>query len=522
MVLLCAALVLGMFSGVAGAQAETVDGGITNVTGLPIVNEPITLTAYVVSSAIRPDMDKTTVLDYIEEHTGIRLDVTIISDTEKMSLMFASQEFPDILMYTGLSEEQLQIAANGGSLMPLDDLINDYAPNWKAFFETDAIANSLMRYPDGYLYGLPYVDYDSVERDLRDQWCINQAWLTELGLQYPTTVEEFRDVLRAFKAAAGTGTIPENVIPYYVRFDQWIMGQFDLYGCFGVYASDANMMSVIDGQVVYQGVNPAIKSALQYMRELYAEGLLTPEMFTDDSTTYRSITSSKEPMVGSFSIFNNTVPDKFTALAPLTSEQCDTPYMRRQLRLQTAKNFMITSECEHPEAAIRLADWIASSDDITFTIAWGQQGTFWDYGEDGKIYKIIDANEPAYTEKSADFGYHNSFIAMRDDAFYSNYYDRFVEVENSRSWAFYNVYKDYIAPAEMLYVGAPLDADGESRLMELANDLNTYRTKTFANWISGNGDIEAEWDNYVATCEQYGLSEYLDLRTQAYSAIYGE
>lgn len=491
-------------------------------TSLAEAQEPVTLTAMVISSAIRPDMDKTAVLDYIEEKTGIRLEVTIVNDTEKMSLIFASREYPDIFFNTGLTDEQLIIAAEDGDLLPLDDLIEQYSPSWKAFFENDAIANSLMRFPDGKIYGLPYVDYDGVERDLRDQWLINEAWLAELGLEYPHTVEEFRDVLRAFKAAAGTGTIPENVIPYFVRMDQWIMGQFDLYGCFGVYVSDQNMMTVEDGKVVYQGVNEKMKAALAYMRELYAEGLLTPDMFTADSNTYRSITSSAEPMVGAFHIFNNTVPDKFTALAPLASEQCDNPYIRRQLRLQTSKNFMITSACENPEAAMKLAEWIAATPENTFTTAWGLENVFWKKTEDGKITKLIDATDPEYSEHSMEFGFHNSFIAMRDDAFYANYVDPYKEVRNTRSWAFYNVYQPHVAPMEMLYVGAPLDTDKEERLMELATDLNTYRTTTFSNWISGQGDIEAEWDAYVKTCESMGLAEYIELRTEAYNLIYAK
>lgn len=107
-------------------------------------------------------------------------------------------------MNTGLSDDQLILAAEDGAIIPLDDLIEQYAPTWKAFLESDPVANTLMRFPDGKLYALPTIDYSGVERNLRDQWCINEAWLKELNLAYPTTIDEYTEVLRAIKAAAGT------------------------------------------------------------------------------------------------------------------------------------------------------------------------------------------------------------------------------------------------------------------------------------------------------------------------------
>lgn len=485
-----------------------------------LAEEPIVITGMILKDAILPDASDNSVLDYIEEQTGIRVEITEIADVEKMGLIFTSQEFPDFFMNTGLSDDQLILAAEDGAIIPLDDLIEQYAPTWKAFLESDPVANTLMRFPDGKLYALPTIDYSGVERNLRDQWCINEAWLKELNLAYPTTIDEYTEVLRAIKAAAGTGTIPENVIPYFFRMDQWVNGQYDLYACFGVYVSDENMMTVEDGQVVYQGVNEKLKPALQYLRDLYAEGLITPDCFTADSNTYRSITTSTEPMVGAFHAFHNTVPDKFTALAPLLSEYCENPYIRRQLKLQTSKPFMITSACEHPEVVMQLAEWIAATPENTYTVAWGRQGIFWDYNEEGKIYKLIEQSDPEFLENSKDFGYHNRFINLRDDAFYANYDEVTREEVNSRAWAYYNVYEDCLPPEDMLYVGAPLETDKQDRLLELQTDLNTYRTTTFSNWIAGNGDIEAEWDAYIQQCEAIGLAEYIELRTEAYNLIY--
>ena len=96
----------------------------------------------------------------------------------------------------------------------------------------------------------------------------------------------YTSVLRAFRDNAGTGTIPENVTPHYMRYGEFIGGQFDIYGTFGLYVYDSTYLALEDGKVVCQAINPDIKEPLKYLQTMYREGLMKPEAFTDDWAAY--------------------------------------------------------------------------------------------------------------------------------------------------------------------------------------------------------------------------------------------
>ena len=73
------------------------DGGVTNPTGYsPIVTEPITLRAAIIYGAHMGDFTTYQIWKDIEEKTGIKLELDILADTEKVNLMFASRDYPDI------------------------------------------------------------------------------------------------------------------------------------------------------------------------------------------------------------------------------------------------------------------------------------------------------------------------------------------------------------------------------------------------------------------------------------------
>jgi putative aldouronate transport system substrate-binding protein len=48
--------------------------------------------------------------------------------------------------------------------------------------------------------------------------------------------------------------------------------------------------------------------------------------------------------------------------------------------------------------------------------------------------------------------------------------------------------------------------------------IDTYVQETFAKAIIGELDIEAEWDNYLATLDSLGLAQYEQAHQEAYDA----
>ena len=52
-------------------------------------------------------------------------------------------------------------------------------------------------------------------------------------------------------------------------------------------------------------------------------------------------------------------------------------------------------------------------------------------------------------------------------------------------------------------------------------DIQKYYNETMANWICGNGDIEAEWDTYVQHMYDMGLQQVLDVYQAQYDRANG-
>lgn len=130
-----------------------------NKQGYPIVNEKINLHVVVSVSSHYGDFNTMTFWKEVEKVSNIHLDFEIITQnpTEKINLIFASQDYPD-LMFNGPNERQIMDAASAGDIVPLNDLIKEYAPNWYAFFQEDDYSRKLATtMPDAKIWSLPLI-----------------------------------------------------------------------------------------------------------------------------------------------------------------------------------------------------------------------------------------------------------------------------------------------------------------------------------------------------------------------------
>lgn len=505
-----------------GVQAGLDEGGVTQAEGLPITTEPITLTAVVKANALFPDMSTTNVLKTIADATNITLDIEVLQEADKIDLMFASGDFPDLMLRTDASANQMSTAVDSGYFVELEPLLEQYAPTWYQFMQENVLVYNSSLATDGKLYGLPYYDVDPSGRNLRDQWIIMESWLEELNLEVPTTTEAYKAALTAIKENAGTGSIPADVIPYYFFFDSYIGGQFDIYGSFGVYVTSGDYLYVDNGVVKDQSTNPDIKEPLKYLRDLYAAGLIPPEVFTDDWNSYVAKITSDPAIVGSYTSYANRQMEDAVAMKPLDSGNGKTPLMRSQAYTPAPANVaIITTTNQYPVATTRLFEAIAADTDLMIDVGRGTQGIVWDYDEDGKAYfHFWEENQDEWNANTKDLGLQNSFIGLFDTDFYENTWkDINLEVENSRTWAYYNVYEDCVMPNEAVYVSGSLEADDTNTMNQYGTDLGTLRKTTFADFITGKQDIDASWDSYVAQMERIGLADFVALKQKAYDLV---
>ena len=475
------------------------------------------------NSALRPAMDVSKVWDYIYEGTGIHFDLTISESADQVALMYASRDYPDMVANVGTTAAQLANAAEAGDVVKLDDYFDTLLPSWKDFFEANPIIYNIEKINGG-LYSLPWVNQNRYERELRNQWLYNQVWLDELNLDVPKTTADFMNVCEAIKNAAGTGTIPEEVIPFYYRYDVYNAGgQYDIYGSFGVLiTSDQYLMVDENGIVVSQAINPDIKAPLKYLSELYAKGLTPPEVFTDDGNGYMTKTSADPAIVFSYSSFANRSPAGVSLpMAPLDSETGVPSYIRKQAYV--ANNSYCTvvfSSSQYVERILEFLEWAAQPINAV-TLNYGTEGVVWDYNADNKIELHFWESQPALMTENAEYvGFVNSWFNALRKEMYAEYFNfPETQVYGTREWSIDNLYPEYTPDWDCVYLEGQLEEDDRIYMNQLYADIKAYRQETFANWIMGQGDIDAEWDGFVDHMKSLGHDEWLELKQKAYDLV---
>ena len=57
--------------------------------------------------------------------------------------------------------------------------------------------------------------------------------------------------------------------------------------------------------------------------------------------------------------------------------------------------------------------------------------------------------------------------------------------------------------------------DDTTRMADLSTAIKDYVVQKQAQWISGQADIDAEWDSYCEQLDRLGLQELIEIRTNA-------
>lgn len=492
----------------------------TNLEGLPIAAEPITLTVGVSasSSSFQGAWEDLDWIKQLQEVSGITLEFRVYNSDEDKNLMFTSRDYPDISFNVG-TDKQIQDAALGGDIYQLDELIQTYAPNWSSFLSENDYARKVVTLSDGHIYSLPIVRDEPSNGGLRDQWLIQTTWLNELNLDIPQTTDEFYETLKAFKEHAGEGSIPKDVIPYYIYgITNNVGGALDVINSFGVEVAGERYLSTVDnnGKVVFNFANEDIKEPLLYLRKLFQEGLIPGECLTDDWDTYITKTRSTPAVVGSYHSYQNpdVTNESITAMGPLDSGNGKSPLIRSQTNHVLRNHFTIYKNCKYPEAAMRLANLIADPD-WSIQAMYGMYGdTYLQKNEDGSIV-MLPYEADAQGADSAPMN-RVPFLLTSD------MFEKFSYAEGSaqkqRDDAIKNQYDGYIIPTSNLYPNVIFSTEQTDRLAELSTDINDYINTTLSTWML-EGGIEEGWDAYIEQLNKLGLEKYISILQEALDAF---
>lgn len=521
-----------------GISLQAQEDIVTPAGEFPIVTEPVTLKILLSNGEQVSDFNTNAYTQWLEEKTGVDLQIDVVASTDaqvKLNLVLASGDLPDILLGFNPSSSLMAQMGAEGTFLPLNDLMDKYGVETKRIFEDERPQLlPLNTSPDGNIYGLPEIN-ECFHCFLSQKMWVYKPWLDKLGIDVPTTTDEFEAMLIAFRDQDPNGNGIADEVPFsgsidgaggwHNSVDQFLMNSFVFYD-----RIQQDRLLLIDGKVEAAYAQPGYKEGLRYLHQLYSEGLMDPNALIQDNPALLQLGSQMDPhLLGAVSggwMGTFTIPqtleqggemDNWIAIPPLKGPE----------GVQTAAyapwgfsvgHFIITNKAEHPDVAFRLAD-LMYSNEATMRNVFGVEGTDWITPPEGELG--IDGEQAAYRttanwgEGSTDTSWRQSGMTYRTSKFRlsQSAKDQFVEVP---LYVASNAMLPFAPPIEDLIPPLTYSDSQAKEVTEITLAVKTYVDEMLTRFITGDADIDGEWDTYLATLDSQGLPRLLEITQNAY------
>ena len=365
LVLALAIVMLCSSIGFAGAAGENLSapGEYPIWTG----DEPAVVTVLVEPLDYVTDWDDNAYTKKVEELCNVDLQFVFLPATDasdKLNIMISTGEkLPDVVN-KNLNSALEKSYADAGALINLQPYYEsglgyNVSKAVEQFPEWNLLTN--ITSPDGSIYAVPRIQVSPSNETKYKMW-VNEGWLTNLGMEAPTTTEEFYEMLKRFKEedANGNGKTDDE-IPFITSTGWGGTATKFLTNAF-VFEGDGDMFLLKDGHVSVSYIQDGWFEACDYLKKLCDEGLLAKESFTYSNTDLMAVAGTEENVVGvmtnSSLAFMGAGDDpyrlRYICIAPLAGPEG----VQYTAYSQSATNgqWHVTSYAENPELAFRVGD----------------------------------------------------------------------------------------------------------------------------------------------------------------------
>lgn len=506
----------GTASAAGGSTPNSAPQSDFHKEGMPIVDQTVTLKALTTRwGSMGDSFTKNQWLVDLEKNSNVKIEwqVQSLNDWgEQKSIMLASGQLPDVIIgnQTFSSED---IVNNQDFFLPLDDLIDQYMPNYKKAMEELPRLKQVSTFPDEKMYSM--AKNLPARPEIRNQPIINKTWLDKLNLKVPETIEELEEVLKAFRDKDPNGNGKKDEIPI-VGVGKGV--ETDLMNPFGMTDAYDNGFILQDGKPVYSRATEAYKAAVKWLNKLYTEGLIDKEAFTQDNTMVSGKQQDANAARVGFTyqwtpdaVFGKW-SDQYVAIAPIAGPDGKRyaggdPDGYSSIMRNEAE---ISKSCKTPEVAARWIDQFYTGE-ASIQNFWGAVGTVIQKNGDG-TYELKDPPEGT----SADAWYWDQSLRDFGPKFVPKDFQSKLKLSSKSG----DGLKLEIAKLGDQYVTEPFPdvmhtAEEYAELPNLMTDIGNYASKMFAQWVT-KGGIDNDWDAYIQKLNDMGLEKYQQIQTDAY------
>ncbi len=412
--LLTATLTAGVFGGCGNSGNDSQAAGNEGGNGEGEVTE---LTFY--NADATEDSWADPVALALTEATGVKLktDYPVSSTDQKVALMIAEQNYPDMIYAKGDAGSLIE----AGALIDLTDLIEQYGPNIKKMYgeELDKLKYSKE---DPSIYQLS--SYAMGGTNYKNSGTAQMQWavLKENDYKIPNTTDEYEQMIRSYLEAHPKTEDGLDMIGLTLSASDWHW-MITLGNPAGYIAEGApdNGQWLVDENynAIYKFRSEKVRAYFKWLNKLYNDGILDHEFATQTHEDYIAKIASGRVL----SLFDTDwdyadgekilIADGKLELTyaglPLTMD-ADTkaPSLMYQ-GLTTGQGVGITTACKDPVAAIKFMDYICS-DEGQVLVNWGIKDVNYFMDEEGHRYRteeeIAEADSNKDYAKNTGVGFH--------------------------------------------------------------------------------------------------------------------
>ena len=552
---------------VATSESSTVVSEETQ-TG-PITTEPIEISILTTRTSLATnDAEDIWFFKYLEwwmNEQGYNITIKVqqtLETAQQISLALGTDSLPYIVWGINLSNSNaVAFGAEEGMILDWTPYLNeDVMPNLMALLEKNQDALAASTCSDGAIYGLPAIGdraWGQATGNMADAThvYINKKWLEQCDLEVPTNIDDFINMLRAFKSnikLEGAEVIP--LVNYGDLLEKYLWTSLGYYGA--VPAKYGNNILIKNEEICFGSYTEDYRTFIEIMNTLYTEGLISQDYFTMDKTTARGLMSADVAgVIGDYGLAT-TQPEDFadwTSVLPMTigddTEVCAANVANSY---QVAK-IWANADTKYPEVIAYMLDYIYSPEGSVMYYYGPQKGEDplemlpgWYYDENGVITNdefvagktsfsdyISWAQEYVYptlnTGNYADYARYSKELAGLDSATNTHTYKdaitgKVVEIvetvdykdDNADGYMRINTAAVWEGAVTTVKLPAVYMTEEESlRVTELFTVLNDYVNAESAKFITGLRPLE-EIEDFWKELEVMGVEEYIELNAEAF------
>lgn len=359
--------------------------------------EPYEISFFIGEAGQQPTPDNK-IYKKIKDELGATLNFEFLAGDieQKLGVMIAGSDYPDVMT----ANTKLTAA---GAFIPLEDLIEEHAPNLKAHY---AEFWNMMKDPnDGHIYTLP--NYGVYNGKVNSTYYSGPAFwiqkdvLKEFGYPKVKTLDEYFDLIAQYKekypTIDGSPTIGFEILNYDWR--NW--GLFNAPQHLIGHPNDGGVV-VTDSVAEIFTDKDYSKKYYQKLNEMNSLGHIDKETFTQNYDQYMAKLSSGT-VLGMFDQHWNfqAAEDSLTTQGkdnrtyvglPLVYDTNTKDYYRDLPALNLNNGFGISVNAKNPEQIIKFLDALMTEDwQKAFT--WGFEGEDYIVNEEGRFMKTQEQRD---------------------------------------------------------------------------------------------------------------------------------